>query len=180
MRAMRPTIRLLQAREGTVAIEFAFIAPLLILLFLGTIELCNALICRQKVTTMAASAADLVAQDEAMNTAQINDVFSAVNAIMYPFPTSGSKMIITSIKQDPNHTGQYIVDWSQAYNTTARVKGAPITVPTGVVTTNGTVILGEISYTYTPPSNSVIKAPFTMSDSFYARPRKSTSVVWSP
>ncbi len=172
---LRPSF--LQARDATVAVEFAFIAPILIVLFVGTIALCNALICRAKVTTVAASAADLVAQDETISTAQLNDVFSAVNAIVYPYPSAGSRIIITSIKEDPAHRGQYVVDWSVAQNTTAHSPGSSISVPTGLVTSGASVILAEVSYTYTPPSTEFIANGFTMNDSFYARPRRSAFVT---
>ena len=167
----------LQAQDGTVAIEFAFIAPILITMFVGTMALCNALICRAKVTTVAASAADLVAQDETISTSQLNDVFSAVNAIVYPYPSAGSRIIITSIKEDPVHVGQYVVDWSVAQNTTAHTQGASITVPTGLVTHGASVIFAEVSYSYTPPSTEFITNGFTMNDSFYARPRRSAFVT---
>jgi Flp pilus assembly protein TadG len=172
--------KLVSCDKGIVAVEFAFIAPVLILLFLGTIELCNALICRAKVTTVAASAADLAAQDKTITGAQVNDIFTALNAIMYPYPTSGSKIIITSVKGDPAHPGQYVVDWSVAQNATKHTTGAPIIVPAGLVTSGGSVILAELSYTYTPPSNQIIHAPFTMSDQFYARPRQSAFVSYTP
>lgn len=171
-------LRFSAATNGTVAVEFAFIAPILIALFLGSIELCNALICRGKVTTVAASAADLVAQDSTITTSQINDVFSAVNAIVYPYPSAGSKIILTSIKADPNHAGQYVVDWSVAtQNATPHTQGASIAVPTGLVTQGASVILAEVSYTYTPPTTKFISGPFTMTDSFYARPRRSAFVT---
>ena len=56
------TWKFLSAKDGTVAVEFAFIAPILIVLFLGSVELCYALICKEKVSTVAASASDLVAR----------------------------------------------------------------------------------------------------------------------
>lgn len=168
---------LIRSTGGTVAVEFAFVAPVLIVLFLGTIELCNALTCRQKVTTLASTASDLVAQDATITKSQINDVFSALGAIMYPYATSGSKIIITSVKPDPNHTGQYLVDWSVPYNTTAHAKGSQIGIPAGLTITGSSVIMTEVSYTYTPPSNEIIHAPFTMSDSFYSKPRKGNYVV---
>jgi uncharacterized protein (TIGR02588 family) len=174
----RRTTKFFAAKDGTVAVEFAFIAPILIALFLGTVSVCDALICRQKVTTLAASAADLVAQDETISTAQMNDVFGALNAIVYPYPAGTAKIVITSVKADPNHAGQYVVDWSEANsNATPRSKGTSVTVPTGLVTTGASVILAEVSYTYAPPSTKFITGPLTMSDSFYARPRKSSSVT---
>jgi Flp pilus assembly protein TadG len=174
--------KLPRCENGTVAVEFAFIAPLLILLFLGTIELCNALICRQKVTTVAASAADLVAQDKTVTGAQVNDIFSALNAIMYPYPTGGSKIIITSVKVSSTQSASpvYVVDWSVAQNGTPHAVGSPIVIPAGLLTTGGSVILAEFSYTYTPPSNQIIHLPFVMSDQFYSRPRQSNFVTYTP
>ena len=177
---MRLARQLARSDTGTVAVEFAFIAPIMILMFLGTIELCNALIARQKVTTVAASAADLVAQSKSISGSQVNDIFTAIGAIMYPYPTSGSQIIISSIKEDSAHAGQYVIDWSVAQNTTAHSPGQSITIPSGIVTSGGSTILAEISYVYTPPSNAVIPSSFTMSDTFYARPRLSSFVAYSP
>lgn len=174
------TWKFLSAKDGTVAVEFAFIAPILIVLFLGSVELCYALICKEKVSTVAASASDLVAQDNTVSVAQMNDIFAALNAILYPYPSSSTRVIITSIKQDPNHAGQFIVDWSVPYNTTAHTKGASIIVPAGLVTGGGSVILAEISYAYVPPFAQGITSGFTMTDSFYSRPRKSSFVIYTP
>jgi Flp pilus assembly protein TadG len=170
----------LRSEKGTVAIEFAFIAPILILMFLGTIELCNALICRQKVTTLAASASDLVAQEDTISDAQLTDIFTVTNAIIYPYPTTGSRIIITSVKNDPNHAGQFVVDWSKASSGTGYTQGASITVPAGLITAGASVIMAQVTYTYTPPSNAVIHTAFTMSDTFYTRPRRGTFVIYSP
>ncbi|HEY8698518.1 MAG TPA: TadE/TadG family type IV pilus assembly protein [Rhizomicrobium sp.] len=170
----------LRAKDGLAAIEFAFIAPILIVLFFGTIEVCNALICRQKVTTMASSAADLVAQDSAITGSQVNDVFSAINAIVYPYPSTGAKIIITSLIGDPLHAGKYVVDWSVAQNTTAHTKGASMNVPTGLLTVGGSVILAEITYTYNSHTTEMITGPLSMSDIFYARPRKGAQVKYTP
>lgn len=172
-------VTLIEETKGTVAVEFAFIAPLLILLFLGTIELANAVICREKVTTLAASAADLVAQDDSISQSQLNDVFSAVTAMLYPYPTSGTKIIITNVKPDPNNAGKYLVDWSVPYNTTAHAAGSSINMPAGVSLTGASIVMAEVSYNYTPPSNQVIKSGFTMSDTFYSKPRKGGTVTYT-
>jgi Flp pilus assembly protein TadG len=171
--------KFLRAREGVAAIEFAFIAPILIVLLLGSVELCYAVICREKVSTVAASAADLVAQDDKISGAQMNDVFSAINAILYPYPPSSTQIVVTSIEENSTKTG-YIVDWSAAYHATARTKGAPMTVPAGLIVSGGSTILAEVTYTYTPPYTGGVTNGFTMTDSFYARPRQSTFVIYTP
>jgi len=168
-----------RSAEGISAVEFALIAPLLITILFGTIEVCNALICRQKITTVASSGSDLVAQDSAITVAQINDVFAALNAIVYPYPSAGAQIIITSVKNDPNHAGQYIVDWSEAQNTTAHTKNASITMPTGIVPTGGSVIFSEVTYNYAPITTIFFPGSVSMSDHFYSKPRKSSFVVCS-
>jgi Flp pilus assembly protein TadG len=171
--------RYLKSTEGLSAIEFAMIAPLLITLLFGSIQVCDALICRQKVATIASSASDLVAQDSTITTAQIGDVFSAANAIVYPYPSAGSQIIISSIKNDPNHAGQYIVDWSVAQNTTAHAKGASMTVPTGLIAAGGSVIFSEVTYNFIPPTQIFHAGDITMTDHFYSHPRKSALVTCS-
>lgn len=165
----------MREKKGLAAIEFAFIAPVMISLFFGTVELCNALLCRQKVTNIASTAADLVAQDTQISTAQMSDVFSALNSIIYPYPTGPAKIVISSLVDNGHGAGT--VAWSDAQNTPARAVGSTVNVPAGLITTGGSVILAEISYNYTSASTQFLKTPINMADSFYARPRKSATVT---
>ena len=64
----------------------ALIAPVLGTLLVGTIEVCNALECHQKVTMLASTAADLVAQATTVSTTDMTNIFDATTAIIYPFP----------------------------------------------------------------------------------------------
>jgi Flp pilus assembly protein TadG len=162
-------------RRGLAAVEFAMLAPVMAAMFLGSIELCDALNCQQKVTGMASTAADLVAQETIMKNADISNVFSAMNAIVYPYPTSSLKITITSIID--NGRGGGTVQWSDAQNATARTVGATVTVPSGVITSGGTVILCEVSYPYTSPVTDYITGTATMAQVFYERPRRTGSVT---
>ena len=168
-----------KASEGLAAVEFAFIAPVMIAMFFGALEVCNALICREKVATVASSTSDLVSQDATITGAQFTDVFAAANAIIYPYPSAGAQIIVTSIKEDPKHAGKYIVDWSVAQNATAYAAGTSMTVPTGLITTGDSVIFSEVTYTY-QPLTSIFTGSITITDSFYTRPRQSATVIYSP
>jgi len=167
------------AKQGLAAIEFAFIAPVLIVMFFGALEVCNALICHEKVSDVTGSVSDLVSQDATINGQQVNDVFTAANAIMYPYPSAAAQIIVTSIKPDPAHVGKYIVDWSVAQNTNPHATGAPMNVPTGLITTGSSVIFSEVTYIY-QPLTSELTGPITMTDSFYTHPRQSATVVYTP
>ena len=57
---------------------------------LGAAEIGNALLIDRKVTRATQVIADLVAQEEIVSTAQLNDIMQAADEIMQPFPTTAS------------------------------------------------------------------------------------------
>jgi len=184
-----------KAKTGMAAVEFALILPVLSAMMLGVIELTSALECRQRVTAVASSGADLVAQYTQISTSQMNDVFSAMSAILYPFASSNAKITISSVKSDGNGNGK--VAWSKgSTGATTRSVNSSVTLPTSLMakyTCSGStcsgcavnacsVIFAEITYNYTSFSNTLtyVTGPITMKDKFYAKPRRSTSVGFGP
>lgn len=167
--------RALRAKDGMAAVEFAMLAPVLVAMFLGSIELTDALDCKQKVTGMASTAADLIAQEKQVASTDLSNVYSAINSIVYPYPTTGLKIVITSLVD--NGAGGGKVAWSCAQNATARTVNSNVTVPTGVITTGGSVILAEVTYPYASAIAKYLTSTTNMTTSFYARPRRSTTIT---
>ncbi|HEX4160119.1 MAG TPA: TadE/TadG family type IV pilus assembly protein [Rhizomicrobium sp.] len=169
---------LLRAKEGLAAVEFALLAPVLATLLMGTIELCNALECRQKVSSETSSVADLVAQTSSVSDADLSNIFSAGNSILYPFASGGVTVVVSSIVNQP--TGANVVDWSKPYNGgTELQKGTQVTVPAGIIAPGGSAIFVQVSYNYTSPIGQLIFGSIEMGDSFYARPRDSAKVTYT-
>jgi len=180
-----------KAREGLAAVEFALIAPVLGTMLLGTIELCNALECHQKVTMVASSASDLVAQTSTVSSSDMNDVFNAATAIVYPFDQSNISIVVSSVLSDG--TGNGTVAWSVANaNGTKLPVNTPITLSQPIMSTcdaNGnctacaksacSVILTQVSYSYVSPIGKYFVGSVPMTDYFYERPRKSTTVSYT-
>ena len=152
------------------AVEFALILPAMIALIFGAVEVTSALICKADVSNTASTAADLIAQESQVNTTDFNNVFSALGSLIYPFPSTSIKVVITSVIDDGHGGGK--VDWSKTYHGTARSKGSAVAVPAGLLTTGGSVVLSEVTYTYTPLSNVLVRLPITMNDTFYSHPRR--------
>jgi Flp pilus assembly protein TadG len=180
--------RFTAATNGLAAIEFAFIAPVLVTLLLGSVEIGNALECRQKVTVLASSAADLVAQTSSVSTSDLTNIFSAVTAIVYPFPQGTTTIVISSIMSDGKGGGY--VAWSKAQNGSALATNSTVTLPQPLMSTCTTstsctacaksacsVILAQVSYSYTSAIGKLFSKAVSMKDTFYAHPRKSTSVT---
>lgn len=166
-----------RAKDALAAVEFGLIAPVLVTILLGGVAASNAIAADQKVQSMAAATSDLVAQATSVSTSDVNDIFAAVNTIIYPYPTSTMAIVVTSIIPDPNRANNYIVAWSQAQNATPHQVGASMTVPTGIITTGGSVIYAEITYTYSSPVTGMATGSITMRSNFYSKPRASAQVV---
>jgi len=183
------------AGDGLAAVEFALILPVLTALILGVTELSSALECRQRVTAVAAQSADLVAQYKTITTSQMNDVMTAMNQILYPFPSTSSKIVITSVTSDGNGGGK--VAWSKGNSGAAvRAVNTSVNLPAGLMTAytcsgsvctgcaNGacSLVMAEVTYKYTSYSNTMkfITGPITFADSFYAKPRRSSTIAFGP
>jgi Flp pilus assembly protein TadG len=160
-------------RRGVSAVEFALIAPFLILTYFGLAELAQGMMAQRRVSHAASAIGDLVAQTDSITDAQKTDIFAAATNIVSPFPTSPLKLRITSITG--NASGQPRVDWSDgstglaAYSHCATVPG----LPSGLVTAAGeNVIMAEATYTYTSPVSQVLPNGLAFSEKFYLRPRR--------
>lgn len=163
------------AQDGMAAVEFALILPALLALLFGGLEVTNVLIVRADVSNVTSTAADLIAQESTVGDADMTNVFNALTALIYPYSTAPAKIVITSVIDDGKGGGK--VAWSDAYNGTAHTVGTAMTVPTGLITTGGSVVVSEVTYTYTTPSTYLVKIPVTMNNTFYSHPRRVAQIA---
>jgi Flp pilus assembly protein TadG len=160
MKALSTKKQMLRDSSGVAAIEFAFIAPVLIILSLGVIELSDAIQCHGKVGSMAAIAADLVAQGTALSDGDEQNIFAAASSVMYPFSPSKARIVISSI----------------ASNGVGLTPGSLAAVPPGLLLPGGSVILAQVTYDYTSPVSADLIGTVKMSTQSYSVPRLSAQV----
>jgi Flp pilus assembly protein TadG len=168
--------RLRRDRRGAAAVEFALIAPILVLIYMALVELCEAMLAERKVEHAASAVGDLVAQGTATSQAAIGQYYDAAGLIVGPFSTNPLQMRVSSVKTDAS--GNATVDWGNATsNSTALCKGTSVTLPKNLIGPNQSVIMSEAIYTYSSPLNYFIKNALTFDQVFYLAPRQSTSVT---
>lgn len=169
--------RLKQNEKGVAALEFALIAPFMVMLYLGSVELYHALSADRRVTDLAGATADLVAQSSDITSDQMTNIFDAASTYLKPFGVDNLRITVTSICHDKNNQGR--VDWSANY-----VNGGPKSYSHGdlidlplnddgdpVLTVKGTsLILAEVTYEYVSPLGEYINTT-TLSDHYFLRPR---------
>jgi Flp pilus assembly protein TadG len=161
--------------RGVAAVEFAMIAPLLLLLYFGVVELTQGLMTKQRAAHTASTIGDLVAQNSSITSAQVGDVFTVGGTLMYPYPTTTLKMRVSSLTADASD--HVTVAWSQASGMPALTKGSSVTVPSNVIAANGSAIMGESQYTYTSVFGQIMPTPVVFKEVYYLQPRLSTTVT---
>lgn len=160
---------------GVAGVEFAMIAPVMIIAYIGTVETGDLLVINRKVTSITHIAADLVAQDNSITNNERDNILNAATSVIYPYDTTKLKIVISCI--DVNSSGVAKVTWSETLNGTKRTVGSTVTLPSGISENNTGVILAEVTYNYTTTLNMFSTDGFTLSDTFYMRPRLSTTVA---
>lgn len=159
-------------RKGLAAVEFALIAPVMVLIFYGATELSSALDCNARVGRVSATVADLVAQSTSVSTTDTTNVFGAANAILYPFASSNAKIVVTSLVSDANN--KVTVGWSEAQNTPKRTT-VPANIPASILPANSSLIYAEVTYRFTPAA-SFFLGTVDLKSTFFAKPRRSSKV----
>jgi Flp pilus assembly protein TadG len=164
-------------RRGVAAVEFALIAPIMVLLYCGMAELCQAVIAERKADHVASAIGDLVSQTNAVTTADLADIFSVGNTIMAPFPSATLQMRITSVTADNSGTPR--VDWSHGSGSlTPFATGAAISIPV-TMTAGESIVMSESAYQYSSVLQYLLPNVLNYNEAYYLRPRRSDSVTCS-
>ncbi len=154
--------------RGVSAVEFALILPVLVILYLGGVELSHTISVDRKVTSVASAVGDLVAQGSTIDDDEMTNIFNAATAIMAPYAVGPLKMVVSSVEVTSKGD---TVAWSDGYHTSGRAAGSAVTLPAGVRIEGTTLIMAEVDYTYTPTLGQIFTDSIELSDTFYLRPR---------
>ena len=116
LRARRSAAGLAMDCRGIAAVEFAIIAPLMLLMFFGVIEIASGVAVDRKVALVARTLTDLTGQADAdttpapgnQNTATIYDsdllnAFNASAAILQPYLATPENAKVSEIYVDSSH-----------------------------------------------------------------------------
>jgi Flp pilus assembly protein TadG len=162
-------------KRGVSAVEFAMLLPLMVTLYLGTVEISQGVGIDRKVTLTTRTVADLASQVSSINNADMTNMLNASAAVIAPYDKSQLKVTVSAVTVDAN--GAAKVAWSDTLNGTKRAVNSPVTLPTALNVPNTTLIWSEVSYSYKPTIGYVITGTLNLSDQIYMRPRLSDTVT---
>jgi len=177
MRALARTFA--RDSKAVSAIEFALVLPVLVMVYLMSVDVTLVVTADRRVTNIASSIGDLVGQSTQISAAEMQDVFAAATALIEPMDDIPLSVVVTSVVADED--GVTTVDWSQAYNGSGAPGGTAYELPDGIIQPMESVIVASVSYSYASPiSQFLTGAPVVLDEIFYLRPRRTNQVVFVP
>lgn len=159
--------------RGTAMLEFVFLLPVMLMLFIGVVEMTNVLRLDRKVVAAALTTADLVTQRRSISTAELDDILRAAELIVEPFSTNALSVGVASVRFHPV-TGVGSVDWTRSKNG-GSVPDA-VAAAASVATPGESAIVVRASYSYTPVFFDFVMSATTIEETAVLRPRRSTYV----
>lgn len=160
-------------RKGTGAIEFAIIAPLLIMTYIGAFEVSLGFNVARKVARASSTVADIVSQQTEVTTAFLSGMKDVAAGVMTPYGGNYT-LKITGIKVTASGVG--VVMWSQDENGETPYEVASIVaVPTDLPTVNTFVVRTEMVVPHElllfAPNLSAQAQTINLSKTYYYRQR---------
>lgn len=168
-------------RGGVAAIEFAMVLPVLLVAYVGMVNIAQMVMVNRKVTQLTSTLSDLTARLPTVPTSEISNIFNAAMTVLLPYDGQKAKMVIASIVIDANRIAK--VCWASSYplGTSMPARGDTVSVPDSVRVANTSVIMARASYAFTLPISDKVfelfggtatKGDVTLGDNpIYTRPR---------
>jgi Flp pilus assembly protein TadG len=167
-KSSRRGARFARDERGVSAVEFALVAPIMIGLYFGCVEISDGVSIDRKVSLAAAALANLSSQVTTISASDMSNIFDASGAIVAPYDVNKIKMTVTCISIDANKNAT--VKWSATRNGAA--KSGTATLPTALQVASSQIILAEASYDYQPVIGYTISGTITLADKMYMTPRQ--------
>lgn len=169
--------RLRSSGSGTALIEFAVAFPVLLVMYIGSFTLSDAMACNRKVTIATRTVTDLTTRFSGLSDSEIDSILNASSQMMLPYSASNAQISVSQIKVTDSSHGT--VSWSRGKNTTALAAGTVINIPNGISAVDTYLIVGSVTYTYTPPINFGTFNPITFTEKILLSPRLSDKITRS-
>ena len=177
--------RLCRERSGASALEFAFLAPILIAIYISSFEITTGYSVSQKTLKAAGSIADIVTRQDTVNKAFLSEMIDTAEATIAPSPTPGLKLKITGVTVDAAGNAKVLWSWDESGGK-PYVKGSSVSVPVDMRKPNSFLVRSELSVQHTmllffgaPSGLESSSRTITLNREFFYRQRLGSDVPCS-
>ena len=167
---MREILRRFGASEqGIAAVEFAIIAPMMIFLLFGSVELIDVMNTNKRAQNVAASLADVVARDTEVTNDEVTNLWAAVDVLMFPDDGASMQLRLTSITIVNATTARVV--WSEGRGMTGLPVNSVVDLPDQMMQPGTSVIMTETTYPYASSLGFLIEGPMNLEHEAFRRSR---------
>ena len=165
-------------RRGIAAVEFAIILPLMLIMYIGVVDVTRGVMANRDADLLSRTISDLIAQQTTaspMASSTISTIFNTAPAIMVPFNTTSLTMTVSAVdvswNTSTNSCCLYLVRWSYTQGGTLRACSAsgltPVTSSVPPSATNIPAAIGNANATAGFPYAAGQKSYIIVSDVTY-------------
>lgn len=170
--------------DGVSAVEFALILPFMLTLYLGGSELGDGMAIQFKATLAARTVADLATQyTNIPDTTTMNQILGAASTVVTPYSTASMVVTVSELQLTRGSTTGTVV-WSASNSGNGRAKNSTFPLPAAMQalatgTSSVYLILGEVTYPYTPAMGYVITGTVNIYEDIVFSPRLASCVQYT-
>lgn len=166
----------LKNEDGIAAIEFAFIAPVMIFMYFGMAEVATAISVDRKVSHSANVAGDLSTQSETISADEMSEIMTATMMVM-GIPASQHDKVTIEVTSYARAADDSIIDKGSAIlNGPFPTAFDASALDTRILSNTSGVVVARVNYTYSPLKLRYMPNDFQIRETFMLKPRKSANV----
>ncbi len=171
--------RLCRNAEGVAAVEFGFIAPIMLLMLIGTIEISRAITIDRRFGLVTSMVADLVTREKTMTSANLIKVYDIVSYVMGSYDNGTLKISVIPVKADPDDPDNTLVyaettnrpSHNSGVDDPAKCAAYPLTAD--LIGAGSSVIVVKTSYDFSPIILGYVLGNRSWTDTAVLSPRNS-------
>ena len=164
--------------QGVAAIEFVFVAPVMIFMYFGLAEISSAIIADRQISHATNVAGDLATQVATIDAAQMSEIMTATTLVM-GIPSNKILDVKLEIASFSRNAAGDIIPLGKA------TLGDPFTAAYNandlddlILGQNSGVVVARVEYDYEPLKLRYFDSNFTLSETFLLKPRTAANVVF--
>ena len=172
---------LLQDNSGVGAVEFAFVAPILVVMYIGAVEVSLALAVDTKVSRAGNLTLDLITQGTATSRDELEAMEDVAESVLAPYDGSDVELRYTAIQVSADgSTARVVWSWGNE-ELIPYAENTVVDIPDSLMVGDAYYVRGEIFKTH----NFITDIEFTpapsatqldLNETYYMRPRLGTEV----
>jgi len=176
--ALRKTSRDFKGdKSGVAAIEFTFIAPIMIAIYFGLAEIASAISVDRRVSHTANVVGDLATQSATISTAETQEIFAAALRVLNIRDIQDVTIELSSYEMDNQNPPQPVLIGQATLNSGQTLPEFDAAdVDERILNPTSGVVVARITYSYTPLKLRFFDTDIELKEIFLLKPRQSASI----